>query len=106
MQEAHFMGPPEKIRKLLMKAKSLGLVDVSNSMPWRNAFPEFMEEYPPSVALRGARKKEGLTQNELTKLTGIPQSNISEMENGRRSIGKELAKRLAKVLNVSYRIFL
>jgi hypothetical protein len=36
MQDVHFMGPVEKIRKLIVKAKSLGLVDVSDSIPWRN----------------------------------------------------------------------
>ena len=105
-QEAHFIGSSDKIRKLIMKAKALGLVDVSESMPWRDAFPEFKDEYPPSIALRGARKKEGMSQKELSKITGIPQSNISEMENGKRTIGKELAKRLSKVLHVSYRVFL
>ena len=106
VQEAHFAGSPEKIQKLIIKAKALGLVEISDSIPWRNAFPEFLEEGDSSVALRGARKKEALTQKELAELTGIPQSHISEMENGKRSIGKALAKRLAKVLNVSYRIFL
>lgn len=58
--DRHYKKNIEKqIKKLIAKATSLGLVDVSDSMPWRNAFPEFMEEYPPSVALRGARKKEG-----------------------------------------------
>jgi DNA-binding XRE family transcriptional regulator len=106
MQEAHFIGSAKKITRLIAQAKSLGLADVSDSMPWRKAFPEFAEEAAPSIALRGARKKEGLTQKELAHLTGIPQSNLSEMENGKRGIGKELAGRLGKVLNVSYRIFL
>jgi len=28
------------------------------------------------------------------------------MENGKRPIGKEIAKRLEKVLNISYKVFL
>ena len=106
MQEVHFIGSVKKINRLIAQAKSLGLVDVSDLMPWRKAFPEFAEESAPSVALKGARKKEGLTQKELARLTGIPQSNLSEMENGKRGIGKELAGRLSKVLNVNYRILL
>jgi len=39
-------------------------------------------------------------------LTGIAQHHISEMENGKRPIGKETAKKLAAVLNGDYRIFL
>ena len=31
---------------------------------------------------------------------------ISEMENGKRPIGKETAKRLASALNMDYRVFL
>jgi len=106
MKEVHFIGSVENIARLITQAKSLGLVDVSDSVPWRKAFPEFAEESAPSVALRGARKKEGLTQKELARLTGIPQSNLSEMENGKRGIWKELAGRLGKVLKVHYRILL
>jgi transcriptional regulator with XRE-family HTH domain len=58
------------------------------------------------VALRGARGKEDLTQKELAQKKGIPQSHISSMKNGRMTIGKERAKRLATVLRVDYRIFL
>jgi len=106
VREAHFMGPAEKIKKLARAAKSLGLADISDSVPWRDAFPEFDDESIPSVTLRGARRKENLTQKQLAEWTGIPQSHISEMENGKRPIGKERAKRLGRVLNISYRVFL
>jgi len=55
------------------------------------------------VALRAYRNRESLTQKQLTELTDIPQHNISEMENGKRSIGKERAKRLAEALHCDYR---
>jgi plasmid maintenance system antidote protein VapI len=47
-----------------------------------------------------------LTQIALSKLTGIPQRHISEMENGKRPIGKEMAKRLGKALNIGCKVFL
>jgi len=50
--------------------------------------------------------KQGLTQKELSKSTGSPQSHISEMENDKRPIGKKRAKILAKDLNVGYKVFL
>ncbi len=106
LKEVRFLGPTEKVEKLTQVAMSLGLEDISDSIPWRDAFPEFDEAYAPSVALRGARRKENLTQKELAERTGIPQSHISEMENGKRSIGKERAKRLGKILNIGYRVFL
>jgi transcriptional regulator with XRE-family HTH domain len=56
--------------------------------------------------LGGARVKEGITQRELAELTRIPQRHISEMENGKRTIGKERAKKLAEVLKVNYKVFL
>ena len=106
IQKVHYIGPAEKIEKLDQVAKSMGLVDLSDSIPWRKLFPEFDEKSSPSIALRGARRKENLTQKELAHLSGIPQGHISEMENGRRTIGKESAKRLGKALNISYKVFL
>ncbi|MBW1824258.1 MAG: helix-turn-helix transcriptional regulator [Deltaproteobacteria bacterium] len=106
IQKVRYIGSAEKIGKLDQLAKSLGLVDVSDSIPWRELFPEFDEKSSPSIALRGARRKENLTQKELAHLTGIPQGHISEMENSRRTIGKESAKRLGKSLNISYKVLI
>ena len=54
----------------------------------------------------GARKRETLTQKELAHLVGVSQTHISEMEHGKRPIGKDMARRLAKALKVNYRVFL
>ena len=56
--------------------------------------------------LIGARGKENITQIQLSELTGIPRRHISDMENGRRPIGKQNALKLGKALNISYRLFL
>ncbi len=50
--------------------------------------------------------REGLTQRQLSEMTGIPQRHLSEMENGKRIIGKETAKKLGTALNADYRAFL
>ncbi|MDZ7760096.1 MAG: helix-turn-helix transcriptional regulator [Desulfovermiculus sp.] len=69
-------------------------------------FPELIGR-ESRVALRAYRTRENLTQKKLSEETGIPQHQISEMENGKRTIGKERAKKLAAALNVSdYRLFL
>jgi plasmid maintenance system antidote protein VapI len=86
--------------------KPLGFVDTSDSVPWREAYPECSEAQLVGKALAGVRYREGLTQVELSRLAGIPQRHISEMENGKRIIGKEMAKRLGKALNISYKVFL
>ena len=60
----------------------------------------------PSIYLAGLRYRENLTQKELGEMIGVDQSNISKMENGERPIGKRLAKKLAEVFEVDYRLFL
>jgi transcriptional regulator with XRE-family HTH domain len=56
--------------------------------------------------LRSNRHSIEMTQKELANAIGISQHHISEMENGKRPIGKAMAKRLADVFKVNYRIFL
>ena len=60
----------------------------------------------PATLLRGARNREGLTQLQLAGMCGVSRHHISEMENGRRSIGKLNAARLGKALRVDPRLFL
>jgi len=90
---------------LVKSSKTSPFSDISNSIPWRECFP-YTDEQLPGIALAGARTKEGLTQRQLSEITGIPQRHISEMENGKRPIGKELARKLGKALNVSHRVLL
>jgi hypothetical protein len=52
----------------VMETSFLKIVD---SIPWREAFPEYREEDLPGVSLLGARTKEGMTQTRLAELTGI-----------------------------------
>ena len=72
-----------------------------------NPFSELEKQLPKyAIILRGARKKENLSQKELSQKTGIAISNISKMENGQRKIGKAVAQKLAKALKISFRVFL
>jgi DNA-binding XRE family transcriptional regulator len=68
-------------------------------------FPEYIGK-ERQVALRAYRHREEFTQRKLAELVGIPQRHVSEMENGKRPIGKEMAKRLSKVLKADYKTFL
>lgn len=86
---------------------SLKKLEKGDFIPWRETSKERIEKYTePAIMLRGSRHKQGLTQNQLAELLDISQHHISEMENGKRSIGKEMAKRLAKVFKTDYRMFL
>ena len=60
----------------------------------------------PGDRLNTERFKASMTQIKLAELTGIPQHHISEMEHGKRPIGRETARKLAKVFKTDYRYFL
>ncbi|MBK5225078.1 MAG: helix-turn-helix transcriptional regulator [Thermoleophilia bacterium] len=49
-------------------------------------------------SVRIIRELQELSQNELSRLSGIPQSTISAIENDRVNLGVERAKVLARVL--------
>ena len=100
-----FIGPSEMKGRAVEFMRSIGFMDTEDSIPWRQAFPEFAGN-EKGVALAGARGKEGMTQKQLSEKTGIPQRHISEMENGKRVIGKKNAKLFSIALNIDYRIFL
>ena len=66
-----------------------------------------MAAMTPGKALRIYRENAGLTQAALgERMGGVPRQHISNMETGKRPIGKENAKRLAAALHVDYRAFL
>lgn len=56
--------------------------------------------------LKGARLRLGMTQKELAKSADVEQGDLSKIEQGKRVIGKEVAKRLAAILKIDYRILL
>ena len=110
--EVRFRGSYVNMVKLRRMAQALKINDVTE---WGLEEKEFYspEEVSPELAwnsggvcVRGGRGKEGLTQKQLAELTGISQHHLSEMENGKRPIGKETARKLAAALNVDYRVFL
>ncbi len=82
------------------------LTQETSAMPWREAAGVLDDGELPGLCVRGGRVKEGLTQAQLAQLVGIPQRHVSEMEHGKRPIGKEMAKRLGAALKVSYKVFL
>lgn len=89
-------------RRIKVKPKSK-----EASVHWREVFKEELEKYGQAgLMLRGSRFKAELTQKELAKALGISQNHISEMENGKRPIGKVMALRFAKFFKTDYRKFL
>ena len=92
----------EKILKLAgMPLKSMDEYD-DRLYSSEEVFPDFHIGH----ALRGLRSREGLTQKQLAEMIGAKPSHISEMENGKRPIGKEMAMRLARALRTEYKVLL
>jgi hypothetical protein len=67
---------------------------------------EVLPDMTPGKVLRGARGLREMTQAQLAETLRIPKSNVSEMERDARPIGKEMAKRLGKALEMPYKAFL
>jgi len=70
-------------------------------------FAEVNKKYTkPGALLKGLRIREGLTQVEMAAQLEVTQSDISQMENGTRGIGRTVAQRIEKLFDVDYRSFL
>lgn len=78
------------------------------SVSWRESAKNRMNTAGGEAAymLQNARKMAEMTQIQLADKLGMPQGNISQIESGKRVVGKALAKRLAKIFNLDYRVFL
>ena len=98
----HTVGPIARLKDACTALASLGFTIV----PAAAAVSHLLGPPQAGQALAGARGKEGFSQRQLAALTGIPQRHISEMEHGKRPIGKAHAKLLAKTLKVDYRVLL
>ncbi len=82
-------------------------VPKEKNVSWREAARKDIRRHSEGgQILRGMRFKADVSQRELADAVGISQHHISEMENGKRPIGKEMAKRFAKFLKTDYRLFL
>ena len=106
-ESVRFYGSPQVLNKIRKYASTAGAVEASSdSIPATELFPELITN-PQGTYLKGIRYREDLTQVELSEMTGIPRRHISEMESGKRPVGKENAKKLAAALGVTdYRMFL
>lgn len=81
--------------------------DGDTPIAWEILAKDRIEKYKKSgLVLRGMRYREGMSQKNLAEASGITQNEISNIENGKRTVGKKVAEKLAKVLNFDYRILL
>lgn len=96
-----------KRRVLAFLQNMQSLADKEDLIPVDEVFKDTYKKYGKvGTLIRGCRVRDGLTQNELARKLNIRQAHISEMEHGKRVVGKNLAHKLAKVFNTDYRLFL
>lgn len=77
------------------------------AIPWEVLAKTRIEKYKKAgLVLRGARLRENMSQIELVKKSKVHQNEISKIENGKRTVGEKVAKRLAKVLHFDYMLLL
>jgi len=101
------MSTPTRKRPIRKRRGVKKKSHIRKNVPWRESAKKELKEYSESgLMLRGCRYKAEMTQKELAEGLGISQHHISEMENGKRSIGKVMAKRLAEFFKTDYRLFL
>jgi len=67
---------------------------------------EVFPDSHPGSRLRGLRTREGITQKQMAEQLGLRQHHISEMEKGTRPISLDMAKRISKTFDISYKVFL
>ena len=96
----------ETIENMLALAGIRCMIDARTDDDETVSLEEFFPDIHPGSAIRGLRFREDLTQAQLAEIIGVKRQHISEMENGKRPIGKAMAKRLAKALNTGYKVFL
>lgn len=103
-----FLIPKEKAKSLAELLSEYEIENLEDELiPAEEVFRDLDEKYGKSGAvLRGFRARDCLTQTQLAKKLKIPQTDISQMENGKRPVGKKMAMRLAKIFKTNYRVFL
>jgi ribosome-binding protein aMBF1 (putative translation factor) len=78
-----------------------------SSITIKKLFDQLDKKFTKAGALlKGLRLREGLSQVQFAKKINVNQANLSSMENGRRLIGKVIAKRIQKLFGTDYRYFL
>jgi DNA-binding XRE family transcriptional regulator len=84
-----------------------GFDESEASVPAEDIFPDLKDPSKhPMITFRGIRAKTGITQKELAERLGLAQADVSNIERGKRGIGKTLAKRIEKEFGIDYRRFL
>lgn len=99
-----FSVPKDKAKGVLSLLREY---EVEQAVEWREVFKKDLEQLSePALALKGARAKVGLTQEQLASLLKTSQPSVAQMEQGKRAITTAMAKKLGQIFNIGYKVFL
>lgn len=99
----------ELIKTISIWRKKYGVKERNTGEPTAGIIiskPDLMLEQPAHERLLKLRKERQMTQVELAEKSGLTQANISSLESGRRTLGKDVAVKLGDALGVDYRLLL
>ena len=105
-ESIRFYGDPQVIDRVRRYALEAGAVEAPEDSILATEVSPTLVTNPRGSYLKGMRYREALTQEQLAAMTGIPRRHLSEMEAGKRTIGKATAHKLAEALHADYRLFL
>ena len=75
------------------------LIEMLKDPEFKKEWDELEPQYQIIESLIEARNENNITQKELSKLTGITQSDISKIENGNANPSIKTLQKIAKALN-------
>ena len=102
-----FIIPKNVMPKFFEFIEPFQVNDDEKFIPADEFFKDFDKKYGKvGIAIRGYRSRDGITQIALAKKMNIRQNHLSQMENGKRTVGKAMARKLAAIFNTNYRMFL
>ena len=96
MAHAHIAVPADRLALVAALVTRLG-GQVESGADLDGCFP-MPEMERGGKMLKGLRQRAGLTQKEIARALGLPQSHISEFEKDKRNIPYKHAQKLARLL--------
>ncbi len=107
-EDSRFVLPQRSFKEVMKLLKPYRADNPDDELvPADEVFKDVYAKYGKvGATIRGGRARDGLTQVALAEKLGIKQSHVSQMEHGKRVIGKKMAQKLAKIFNTDYRLFL
>lgn len=102
-----YVIPKKAIEKYEVETIKPKKVTLNKKISIKNIFDKLDAKYTKAGALlKGLRLREGLSQVAFAKIIEVTQANLSNMEHGKRPIGRIVAKRIEKAFGTNYRYFL